>query len=459
MIKKTKSYFSRLINLSQLMLIFNYNSIKIKNLVKMNSSIVLCLISYLLLQCTTSSKKADPEASKPPIPCVTPGKFAPCDVKNNSWSLEQINLSNEISGPFGIAMSKSVIPMIVVTDYGVSSGNYGSGNKIIVKDDYVGPVNSSLIKISDKPEGPFGVTMDGNGTNVLVSLNGQGGVGTEVLHLTVKKAATTTLETVSRIKVGQGAAGIAMSDDGTKALVANNGAYLVDNNTTGNTLTQLTYASNVWTAGDTITVGDGPLAVAMNKDGTRALVTNVGKTTLSKGRTDVPDNTPIWEGNTVTPLSYDSNTKKWTAGSAIAVGKGPVGVAMNNDGTQALVANAWDKDNGVTALSYNSDSNTWSAKGLGSYVVATATGSGNSSITMSGDGKRALVGHANDTIGVYDFDQVNSNWTNTGYLATSCQSKSGIKGIAMNNDGTIAFAVCNVQSDNNVKSVYYKLNR
>ena len=286
-------------------------------------------------------------------------------------------------------------------------------NKILIKDDYVSSGNSSLFKIqdnlgTDRPEGPFSVTMDGNGANVLVTLNGQGGVGTEVLHLTIKKAvgATTTLEMVSRIKVGQGPAGIAMSDDGTKALVANNGAYFVDNST-GNTLTQLTYASNVWSSVGNITVGDGPLAVAMNKDGTRALVTNVGKTTLSKGRADVPDNTPIWEGNTVTPLSYDTITNTWTSGSAITVGKGPVGVAMNDDGTRALVANAWDNENGVTALSFNTSSNTWRAKGLGSYVVATSTGSGNSSIAMSGDGKRALIGHANDTIGVYDFDENN----------------------------------------------------
>ena len=140
MIIKTKSYLSELINLSRLMLIFKLTSIKIKNLVKMKTSIVLCLISYLLLQCAspTSSKMPDTGSNMPdtnnkkpevsnPIPCVTPGKIAPCDVKTNSWSLEQNNLSNEISGPFGIAMSKSVIPFFVVTDYGVSNGNYGSG--------------------------------------------------------------------------------------------------------------------------------------------------------------------------------------------------------------------------------------------------------------------------------------------------------------------------------------------
>ena len=67
----------------------------------------------------------------------------------------------------------------------------------------------------------------------------------------------------------------------------------------------------------------------MTPDGSRAYVTNYG-------------------GNSVTPITVSSNT----AGSAIAVGTNPFGVAFSPDGTKAYVANIGS--NNVTPITVSS---------------------------------------------------------------------------------------------------------
>ena len=73
-------------------------------------------------------------------------------------------------------------------------------------------------------------------------------------------------------------------------------------------------ATNTVTA--TITVGAGPVGVAVSPDGTRAYVTNLGDDTVSV---------------------IDTATNTVTA--TIPVGDDPVGVAVSPDGTRAYVTN------------------------------------------------------------------------------------------------------------------------
>src|SRR5204863_256315 len=77
------------------------------------------------------------------------------------------------------------------------------------------------------------------------------------------------------------------------------------------TVTPITVATN--TAGTNISVGNGPQAIAITPDGTKAYVANHGS-------------------NTVTPITLATNT----AGTAITVGTSPDGIAITPD--QAPVA-------------------------------------------------------------------------------------------------------------------------
>ena len=99
-------------------------------------------------------------------------------------------------------------------------------------------------------------------------------------------------------------------------------AYVV--NTGDGTVTPINTETNI--AGDPISVGVAPVAIAITPDGSRAYVT------LS----DSP--------GSVVPIDLSSNTP----GSPIPVGRNPKGIAITPDGTTAYVANYFDRS--VTAI-------------------------------------------------------------------------------------------------------------
>ena len=87
--------------------------------------------------------------------------------------------------------------------------------------------------------------------------------------------------------------------------------------------------------------------------------------------------------NNVTPLTLSGGT--WSAGTPVAVGTNPIGVAISPDGTRALVANYIS--NNVTPLTLSGG--TWSA---GTPV---AVGTHPVGVAISPDGTRALVTNYN----------------------------------------------------------------
>ena len=78
--------------------------------------------------------------------------------------------------------------------------------------------------------------------------------------------------TQSAVAVGTGPYSVAISPDGTYALVAN---------LNSNSVTPLTYSGGTWSAGTAVTVGTNPVIVAISPDGTYALVTNGGSASVT----------------------------------------------------------------------------------------------------------------------------------------------------------------------------------
>ncbi len=424
---------------------------------KMLNGLCICVVFFASLQCAKGGGTTG-ESQAALVPCVIPGKTLPCHNKTNDWTLDLTTLiSPEMSSPVGIALGSGT--SFLATQYGIETHD-GAGHSLVYANANAVAIDANNIySILDegatgRPLGPLGLAW--KSTSALVALNGQGGARNQVLHLNVVDGSANrgSITEVEKITVGSGPVGVAMNQNANRALITNNGNYTASPPVVGTTITAMSFdaaSSRRWVVTQTITAGNGPFSVAMNRAGTRALVTLVGNTTLSSGRTDVPNGTPVFDGNTVLPLEYSDDTHTWTAGSPLTVGTGPVSVAMNNEGDRALVSNAWDKNNNITALTYSGG--TWTAVGLGSTVAERDAGSGNTGVTMDGSGRRALVGHANDTFTVLDFEE--NRWVNRGYqfIENKCNQ---LRSLSMNEAGTLAVGVC-VTVDK--KGVYFNVTR
>ena len=77
------------------------------------------------------------------------------------------------------------------------------------------------------------------------------------------------------INVGPKPSGIAIAPDGKHAYVANNGTGLVGTGSESNTVSVIDTAKGV--VSDTITVGNGPVGVAVTPDGKHVYVANAAR--------------------------------------------------------------------------------------------------------------------------------------------------------------------------------------
>jgi YVTN family beta-propeller protein len=108
---------------------------------------------------------------------------------------------------------------------------------------------------------PFDAAVTPDGTRVYVTNNGSNNVS-------VLDTATTTV--VATVPVGTGPAGVAVTPDGTRVYV---------NNNQSNNVSVIDTATNTVVA--TVPVGNGPYYVAITPDGTRAYVTNLNSSDVS----------------------------------------------------------------------------------------------------------------------------------------------------------------------------------
>jgi YVTN family beta-propeller protein len=143
---------------------------------------------------------------------------------------------------------------------------------------YVTNVNDNTVSVIDTAtntvvglpiavgSGPIGVAVTPDGTKVYVANNGSANVS--VIHTATKDPASKSV--VKTVPVGNFPTGVAVTPDGTKVYVAN---------MTDNTVSVIHRPGNTVVA--TIPVGNAPFGVAITPDGTQAYVTNAVDNTVS----------------------------------------------------------------------------------------------------------------------------------------------------------------------------------
>jgi YVTN family beta-propeller protein len=176
--------------------------------------------------------------------------------------------------------------------------------------------------------GPAGIAVNPTGTMAYVTDDGSA----STLGHTVTPIDLRTDKAKPPITVGAGPQGVAITPDGRTAYVADAGAIVSgQSGGIGNTVTPIDLATGK--AGHPITVGNGPVGVAVTPDGSTVFVTNL-------------------DSGSVSPISVANDT----AGSPIAVQGGPVAVVVaKNDAWVVDTSSGSYAGNNVTPISINTD--------------------------------------------------------------------------------------------------------
>jgi YVTN family beta-propeller protein/autotransporter-associated beta strand protein len=209
----------------------------------------------------------------------------------------------------------------------------------------INTANNTVVATINVGANPLGVAVSPDGTRAYVTNNGLASNSVSVINT----ATNTVVTTINGFGLPSG---VAISPDGTRAYVTNIGT---------NNVSVINTATNTVVA--TVPVGSVPNAVAFSPDGTRAYVANNG----SLGT------------NGVSVINTGTNAVV----AIIDVGANPNGVAVSPDGTRAYVANT----NGNSVSVINTADNT---------VVTTITGFNfPDGVVFSPDGTRAYVTNTN----------------------------------------------------------------
>jgi YVTN family beta-propeller protein len=211
------------------------------------------------------------------------------------------------------------------------------------------PVGNNPVAIAITPDGSQAVVL--NQTDNTVS----------VIDLATHPPAIA----VNPIPVGNGAFAIAITPDGSQAVVINQA---------DNTVSVINLATNPPTiSGSPVAVGNNPVAIAITPNGSQALVLNQADNTVSV--IDLATNPPT------------------ISGSPVAVGNNPVGIAITPDGSRALVINQNDGTLSIINLATNPPAISGSSIPVGLLPTG---------IAITPDGLRALVANDFGTICVLD---------------------------------------------------------
>jgi YVTN family beta-propeller protein/VCBS repeat-containing protein len=206
--------------------------------------------------------------------------------------------------------------------------------------------------------GPANVAVSPDGTRAYIVNNGSGTVS-------VIDTATNTV-IGAPIPVGSAPFGVAISPDGGRAYVTT----LADD-----TVSVIDTATNT-VIGNPIAVGNFPYGIAVSPDGTRAYVTNLFDDTVSV--IDTATNTVI--------------------GDPIPVGVRPAGVAVSLDGTRAYITN--ESDNTVSVIDTATNTVIGDPISVGDFPrgVTISPDGGFAYVTNQGDGTVSVVDTATNTV-------------------------------------------------------------
>ncbi len=201
--------------------------------------------------------------------------------------------------------------------------------------------------------GPAGIAIAPDGKTAYVTDAGTTPIGDTVTPINLKKG-----RALAPITVGNGPQGIAITPDGSTAYVTDAGAVVTgQTGSIGNTVSPIDLRTGVALA--PITVGNGPLAVAISPDGSTAYVANANSGSVTPiavatntAGTPVPldgapqalatTGTSVWVADTSSAVAGGNNLTALsegaiTPGVAVALPPGPSSVAIAPGGATAWV--------------------------------------------------------------------------------------------------------------------------
>jgi YVTN family beta-propeller protein/VCBS repeat-containing protein len=244
--------------------------------------------------------------------------------------------------------------------------------------------------------------------------------GTALTSVTVIVAPLVASCSSATISVGMGPVGIAITPDGTRVYVSNfddDTVSVIDTTTTPNTVVA------------TIPVGDEPIDVAITPNGSWAYVTNSADNTVSV-----------------------INTADYSVLSPISVGTSPYGVAIRPNGSEAYVVNSFSGTVSVIDTTAPNTGNPTISVGNGPFMLA-----------ISPDGTRVYVSNFDDsTLSVIDTTTTPKTVIDTISLGFG----SGPYGIAFSPGGALAYVLAHLgnsmsvinTAQNSVTSTTFGLN-
>jgi len=224
--------------------------------------------------------------------------------------------------------------------------NFGSrtllGNTISV----INLSTDTVIDVVNVRAGPAGIAIKPDSSRAYVTnlggiddpIDSQAGITVSVIDI-----ATNTV--IKEVTVGVGPLGIAITPDGSKAYVTNFGSITsLDASDPGNTVSVINLGTN--TVIDEVSVGFGPAGVAITPDGSKAYVSNLDTVNEFFGGLGALSD----PGKTVSVIDAGTNQVM----STITVGNRPFGIAVTHDGTMTYVANYLSGTVSVINVSTNS---------------------------------------------------------------------------------------------------------
>ncbi|WP_292387683.1 PKD domain-containing protein [Methanosarcina sp. UBA5] len=301
-----------------------------------------------------------------------------------------------------------------------STGTYAYITNMNSKDVSIIDTDTNTVKATvNVGDSPYGVAVNPAGTKVYVTQLNIGSYENAFPESIVQKPAlikktkeymatsegtvsvidTATNTVTATVTVGSSPYGVAVNPDGTKVYVANLGS---------STVSVIDTATNTVTA--TVNVGNYPWGIAVTLDGTKVYVANLGSNTVSiidtatntvtatvpvgsvpSGVAVTPDGKKVYVTNEYDVSVIDTKTNTVTA--TVPVGSSPIEAAVNPAGTKVYVTNSGD--NTVSVIDTATDTVTTTVP-IGSISMPNG-------VSVTPDGTKVYVANYGDnTVSVID---------------------------------------------------------